>query len=442
MNNDKLGVPEIETLFSNKLSASEIYNKILDNLTDGVCIFEVRDTIHALYVNEQYYKAIGYNKHDNCEKILSDVTAALFKSDTEKIMEKAAECQKSGGQFKYIAKGYNSDNRIHWYQIKAICVDFIQSDYPVFLALISDISKQKMLEHHLAVDKARYRIFEETTESILFDYNVFDDVMNFSHNQSGVIRRWSITDYKNAPSVVHPSDREKFNKALLSACCKPIKGELEYRTHIIDSEKSLWCRTYYSSIADESGAVTNVLGRIKNIDHEITKRNDILKKAECDPLTGVYNRLTAKQKIEKRLSKSFEIAYFAVIDIDNFKKFNDIYGHMFGDNVLITVSNKLKLLFPNGVVSRFGGDEFIIYTDKDNKDEVYDKLKKLSDETYCIKNNQKVPITFSIGVAASIHKISYTEFLSEADKIMYDVKKNGKDSTIIRNIDIKDDFDE
>lgn len=429
-----LNTPEIEALFSNKLSSSVIYNKILDSISDGVCIFELRDTIHALYLNKQYYNTIKYTEEEYA-RYISDVTSTLFPNDAEQIIKKAALCHKNGEVFYHDFKGFHSDKSVGWFQVKATCVDFIKSEYPVFLALVSDISKHKMLKHNLAVDNARYRIFEETTESILFDYIISEDRMNFSYNEVGKIRRWTITDYKKSPSLIHPKDREKFHRALFAACCRPVKGELEYRTKAINSEKYLWCKTYYSSIADDTGTVTNVLGRLQNIDHEILTRNDIIKKSENDSLTGVYNRLVLEQKIVERISNCEGIMYFAVIDIDNFKKFNDTYGHIFGDNVLVTVSQKLLELFPNGIVGRFGGDEFIVYSDLDNDNSIYKKFKKLSDETYCLKNNNKVNITFSIGVAFSFQKICYTQLLAKADKIMYTVKKNGKNNTILQNID-------
>ncbi len=442
MEKNKVFVPQIEEFFSDNYSTSEIYNMILNSISDGILIVEIKDKLNALYVNEQFYNVIKFSRND-IEISTSDITKTVFPEDTETILKKARKCKNTGDGFHHTLKGRLGKEETEWYHLRAIKIDFIKSNYPVFLARISNITNQKQLEHSLAVDHERHRIFEETTDSVLFDYNVSKDVMHFSHNENGEIKKWKVDKYKYTQTFVHPDDLEYFTEILNAASKEALKGNIEFRTYTFsEPDKYCWIKAYYSSIANEVGHITHILGRIKNIDDEIQARNDIIRKVETDPLTGIYNRLTIKRKINDIIESSKNTMYFAIIDIDDFKNFNDVYGHMFGDKVLITVAEVLKNLFPDDIVGRFGGDEFIVFASNITQLSLREKMKELSKNAFCIKDEQKIQISFSIGIASSSMKVCYEKFFTEADKIMYDVKNSGKNNVIIRNISIGGDFDD
>lgn len=434
MNGQKKLSDNIENLFSDEFTVSEIYDNILENMEGGICIFEISDTLHSLYYNKRFCENIGYTANDCYENNL-DMNKIFSPDDTSKIKELALKCSENNGGFMYTAKGYGPDKNIKWYNIKVSSVKYIKSDYPTFTAVLSDITEKRQLEQKLSIIHERYKIFEETTSSVLFDYIVCEDTMKFSSNESGTIKRWDITEYRTSPSLIHPDDQEKFNKTLMNACYSPVKGDIEYRTRAIDPNKYTWCKAYYSSVEDDTGKIIHVFGRMKNIDIEVNKRNAIIRKTERDHLTSIYNRMTAEQKITERINNNYGYnMYFILIDIDNFKNFNDVYGHIFGDKVLVTVSENILKLFPDAISARYGGDEFIIFTDTESNGSVIQKLESLSSDSYCMKNDRKIDITFSIGVAVSDKKIDYVNFFSEADAIMYDVKNNGKNNIIIRNV--------
>ena len=84
--------------------------------------------------------------------------------------------------------------------------------------------------------------------------------------------------------------------------------------------------------------------------------------SEVDGLTGLYNRLAGERLINDRLHKNAG-GNFMVVDVDGFKKINDQYGHLFGDDVLRGLAALMKEIFGGeNLVGRFGGDEFVIFT--------------------------------------------------------------------------------
>lgn len=424
---------EAEKIFCDKFTPQEIFKSIFNNISDGICIFEIKDRPCTIYCNKIFYDNIGLSNDDNDDIFDSDNFP--YPDYAKQLKRLASECTETGQTSEHIIKAHNKNNGVKWYSVKMIPSDCIKSEYPIVAAIIADITKNKQLEQNLLIIQERYKIFEETTSSMLFDYIILDDTMKFSSNENGHIKKWEITKYRTSPSLIHPDDREIFNRTLMNACYSPSRGSIEYRTKALDHNNYTWCRTYYSSVTDDSGNIVHVFGRIKNIEVEILKRNNMIIKAERDHLTSIYNRMTAEEKITERIRRNRGgRMYFILIDIDNFKNFNDEYGHIFGDQVLITVSQNIQNLFPDAVSARFGGDEFIIFTDTESEGSVIKKLRKLSMDSYCEKDGKVIDITFSVGVAVSDKVIDYISFFSEADSIMYDVKNNGKNNIIIRTV--------
>lgn len=80
-------------------------------------------------------------------------------------------------------------------------------------------------------------------------------------------------------------------------------------------------------------------------------------------MTGLYNRRAAIHIIQQRLTETEgRKAAFIILDLDNFKLANDMFGHVFGDTVLAEIARKLNNCFgPEDVVCRLGGDEFLVF---------------------------------------------------------------------------------
>ena len=152
-----------------------------------------------------------------------------------------------------------------------------------------------------------------------------------------------------------------------------------------------------------------------------------------DPLLGILNRKCFFTLIEEIISKLPSRRFAIVmIDFDNFKKVNDIYGHQFGDEVLIQTTKLIsELLEKNDAIARYGGEEIILYIDDCNDyDEVY---RKIDDIRMRISQNQVVFKNINKRVTASFGLSFYPEngatlqnVISVADNMLYESKKLGK----------------
>ena len=162
----------------------------------------------------------------------------------------------------------------------------------------------------------------------------------------------------------------------------------------------------------------------KNLDNEKAL-------ARIDPLTKSINRRSffdlAEQEISRtrRYDHPFTIAY---IDLDNFKEVNDRLGHHTGDKLLTTVVSTIAShIRSTDILARFGGDEFVILLPETADDAARASLVKIHQQLQEAMSTRSWPVTFSIGAVSYLHAPdSIDDAVREADTLMYEVKRSGK----------------
>jgi diguanylate cyclase (GGDEF)-like protein len=162
-------------------------------------------------------------------------------------------------------------------------------------------------------------------------------------------------------------------------------------------------------------------------------------KAYQDQLTGTLNRNFLEENAKKLLLK-FKLAYnntgVIMLDIDDFKKINDTYGHGTGDLALIEVAKTIKkLLRKEDLLIRYGGEEFVILLPNCDLEDTYLIAEKIRKEVEKIKiplQNKKLSLTISLGIT-TIKDEDKTIFdsIKRADKALYKAKKSGKNKVAI-----------
>jgi len=156
--------------------------------------------------------------------------------------------------------------------------------------------------------------------------------------------------------------------------------------------------------------------------------------ASTDSMTKLYNRRYFTKMAEhsldlsKRENKDLSII---MMDIDKFKNVNDTYGHQVGDDVIITLANKLlKYQRKSDIVCRYGGDEFVIIFNRMNMNQVksiIQRIVKKIESTLLKYKDDLIKITISIGLTRHKKGDTFEELLKRADYALYQakVKRNG-----------------
>ena len=150
-----------------------------------------------------------------------------------------------------------------------------------------------------------------------------------------------------------------------------------------------------------------------------------------DPLTGVYNKRYLKKTEEeimrskKNKRKAIEKFTIAIIDLDNFKPVNDLFGHKVGDLILVKIVQKVfksEMKRPGDKIFRIGGDEFMLYmpeTDAKGANAIIERMKKKISKIRV----GKIHLGFSVGVVSDRGSTDIEKLKIRADKIMYAEKK-------------------
>ena len=161
--------------------------------------------------------------------------------------------------------------------------------------------------------------------------------------------------------------------------------------------------------------------------------------AVMDPVTNIYNR----RHFLQRLSEAFERAVtedrnlaLLMLDLDHFKQVNDTFGHLAGDEVLITVARELKrMLRSSDTIARFGGEEFAVLLDDKDEElacQIAERMRSHVEKLPVPYDDHVIHITMSIGVTvhnASDPFESPQELIREADNCLYMSKEQGRNRT-------------
>lgn len=181
-----------------------------------------------------------------------------------------------------------------------------------------------------------------------------------------------------------------------------------------------------------------LLARVKTQLHINGLMEDLEFIASYDEMTGVYNRRKFFSLADEKFTKERENLYAVMIDIDNFKRVNDTYGHSVGDEVIKLVSKTICDNIPNdSIFGRIGGEEFALLINADSKDQV---LQKIEDIRFIISELEVkayeediVKFTISEGVSKATQSIkNLDDLLKQADIALYDAKGNGRNRVIFR----------
>jgi len=181
------------------------------------------------------------------------------------------------------------------------------------------------------------------------------------------------------------------------------------------------------------------------INQKLEKANEeLVDMSHRDPLTQIFNRryFSEQSKKIKSFSQRNNNIPFSIItlDIDKFKKINDTYGHLVGDEVIIKVAHIIEAeVRTSDIVARFGGEEFVMLLQDCNLDDAYKVAEKVREDiektSISVHIDTEVKFTVSIGVAqfSEVDNNNIELTLSRADEALYKAKNIGRNKTVVSN---------
>jgi diguanylate cyclase (GGDEF)-like protein len=282
-------------------------------------------------------------------------------------------------------------------------------------------SIQSLVQLFTNVDVHSIHIYRLKDISKLFFNAVADAKSAVAHEVSDELCQSLLDCYNTGESCeLSAKDGKKYHLF-------PIKHEVVYHNAVVVLEAD----------CDHAG-LTQAITHLLDIYHNY---NGLLNDNERDTLTGLLNRKTFDQKINKIMSALHTnamrqddragISYFiAIFDIDHFKRVNDEYGHLIGDEVLLLFSQLMTKSFrETDPLFRFGGEEFVGIFGCAQDTDITAVLKRFTDKLQAFSFPQVGKVTASVGYTKLNQDSAPSQLVDRADLALYYAKNNGRNLT-------------
>ena len=308
----------------------------------------------------------------------------------------------------------------------------------------------------------RYRTVVSMMDNVVFEINLKTFKVYVSDNFNKKFSYRAKDDSFNESFLykmkVHKDDMKRYMddlNAIVSS--QGDKWEGEYRMKNFYGDFS-WISVKGRKYFDRSGAPSKIIGLLVDIDKEKKSAITLIQKASFDALTQLYNRPTFLRTLDEEMNSSNarrSLDALMFIDLDDFKHFNDEYGHKCGDEVLKFVADTIKeVTYERGFGGRLGGDEFVMCLTNltligDAGKAAAEVISILNEGFISESTELHLNIHCSIGIAFFRENGSdTTELLEAADSAMYKIKQSGKSNfayaggeTNINAVETMDTFD-
>ena len=281
----------------------------------------------------------------------------------------------------------------------------------------------------LEQERIKYRFFASMSQEVQFEYNIHSDLLEISE--------WGAKYLRIPELIAHPEQNDELARVFDRRDFADLKKKLRATTpgepvfsgsyQVIIDGKARWFKVVARTIwdSDEDTLYSGTIGKFIDIHEEQMELTNLKRLASQDSLTGLYNHKAAKEMIENMIVQRENKEYAVIlIDVDYFKSANDQHGHIFGDEVLKYISQKMRQnIRRDDIAARVGGDEFLIFVEY--RGSVMPQIERIFSSL--TDSFQGFQISVSMGVACCPENGENYEVLFHcADQALYSAKKNGR----------------
>ena len=316
----------------------------------------------------------------------------------------------------------------------------------VWAATARDVTSYRALEQTLDDLRARLRLALGACPAGGWEWVLAQSAVMLDTAAVSILKMGTADE--NGPAGVSPSrllwavarvDRRRLLHALRTLL--PARAEADSPSLPIEIELKLANGTHVSVRAevtaiDRRGRPTRLLGLIRDVSTGRALEEQLIAMAMSDSLTGLANRRHFQQRLRaewRRGAREKKPLAVVMLDVDDFKRFNDTHGHLAGDQVLSAVASCLSTATrrPADLAGRYGGEEFALLlpgTDMETAAMLAEAVRREIEKLAIFVGEKMVSVTASIGVASMIPRNQGPpeELVGVADQAMYRAKRAGK----------------
>ena len=325
-------------------------------------------------------------------------------------------------------------------QIQKYVLELEEKDSQLVRALSIKEGELKKFHAELISAQARSDLVLSATKTGIWEFDFKTGKIYCSDTLMTIIKQSESELKKRLRQGTLPNEefRDELQKTYNNRAALGLSTGVDSVVQVTDGANEVrWMLFRTMTFFNKDGSVCSVVGAIIDVHDRVNGMKTIEYLANNDALTGVPNRSSFNERLEKSLEAYCNYKkHFAVgiIDIDNFKDINDRYGHAAGDDVLKAISGRINSrLHESDFLARLGGDEFVVILEgvEDHKS-AQEKAEKLIQESYSVNVNlRKIKCNISFGLALSgKNNLNPSEIMREADFAMYHAKNNKKHANV------------
>jgi len=403
-------------------------DKILTSMGDSLIVIDPDGTIRK--VNSATCRLLGYE-----EKELIGQNIAIILGDSFLTIDRLSQ--------KTFLENYDVTYLTKKQQKIPIAFSssIIQNDRGQTQGIVclgKDITEKKESEKALKESEERYALASRAANDGLWDWNLVSNQIYFSPRWKSLLG-YEEEAFGNTPDrwfkLIHPNYRDLVSQAIINHLQNPI-SHLEISYPILHNDRSYrWMLCRGIAVQNDRGEIIRLTGSQTDITQSRLDKEKLRQQALYDGLTCLPNRSFFMEKLKTLFesSKRSSDRKFAIlfVDLDGFKKINDSLGHLVGDRLLVSFTNRVKeCLRIQDTFARLGGDEFAILAENiqtvENATNLAGRIFQQLEKPFSLEGRELF-VSASIGIAPYNSKyFKIEDMLRDADTAMYRAKGAGK----------------
>jgi diguanylate cyclase (GGDEF)-like protein/PAS domain S-box-containing protein len=425
-------------------------------ITDiGYFLFdEIKD--QHLFVSPGQARIVGLGVDEYMRKIISneDYFSLVHQEDREMIRQAYRNVLENHGNWEIEYRVQRPDGDLRWVREVGKAHKRNGTQVEQTIGVLQDITEQKKTEQELLYKDALANQAEAITDIGHFIYDEIKQKYLFVspglasiHGMSAEEMITRTISRKGNLQLIHADDQARVQKAYDRFMANSGEWQIEYRLIRADGEVR-WVREVGKAYLITHGIPEQTIGVLqditaqKNAEQEIIDARDTLEQqvveflANHDALTGLPSLRLCKDRLDQSLAearRNRQTSAVMFVDLDGFKEINDQHGHDLGDLVLKMTADRIKSeIRETDTVARIGGDEFVIILSSLPETAIAERIATsvIAQIARPLKiKDIEVEITASIGISLyPEHGTTAEKLIRSADKAMYQVKREGKNS--------------
>lgn len=291
-----------------------------------------------------------------------------------------------------------------------------------------------------------YRTLLESTQAIPWQIDWKTATFRYIGPQIETLLGWPANSWKLASDWadrIHEDERDEIVNYCMSQSANGIDHEADYRALTANGDY-VWIRDVVHLIRDEAGEVTSLVGfmfdiseRKANEDRIEELQQTLMALSYQDGLTGVANRRRFDEVLVAEWQRSLDAGTplsLLMGDIDLFKAYNDLHGHLQGDDCLKRVATCLKSVAtrPRDLVARYGGEEFAVLLPDTTRSDALAVAERcraaIANAGIAHSEGRLLSMSFGVGTRSGEDVIGMREFVDEIDRKLYAAKSGGRNA--------------